>query len=119
LCKTLELLNDAELGLYYANYHNRTPNVNCTMRTSLAVRTLPTGSYSTVYPEDIRLFGVSLSGVVGGMAVFRELSYRPNQPLNYNASDVVAVIAGSGNTWQLGLTLTVSALRAPDGFTHR
>lgn len=96
LRKTLESLNDAELGLYYATYHNRTPSVNGTVRTSLAAGTLPTGTYSTVYPEDIRLFGISLSGVVGGTALFSELSYRPNQPLNYNASDVVAAIAGAG-----------------------
>ncbi|CAG8871203.1 hypothetical protein PS861_03922 [Pseudomonas fluorescens] len=96
LRKTLDSLNDAELGFYYANYHSRTPLVNGTVRTSLAAGTLPTGTYNTVYSEDIRLFGISLSGVVGSTAVFSELSYRPNQPLSFNASDVVAAIAGSG-----------------------
>lgn len=96
LRKTLESLNDAELGFYYANYHSRTPSVNGTVRTSLAAGTLPTGTYNTLYPEDIRMFGTSLSGVVGSTAVFSELSYRPNQPLSFNASDVVAVIAGAG-----------------------
>jgi len=96
LRKTLESLNDAELGFYYANYHSRTPSISGTVRTSLAAGTLPSGTYFTDYPEDIRLFGLSLSGVLGSTAVFTELSYRPNQPLSYNGSDVVAVIAGSG-----------------------
>lgn len=92
LRKTLESLNDAELGLYYATYHSRTPLLNGTVRTS----TLPSGKYFSVYPEDIRLFGASLSGAVGSTAVFSELSYRPNQPLTFNSSDVVAAIAGAG-----------------------
>lgn len=93
LRKTISSWNDAELGLYYAKYHNRTPSVNGTVVTSAS---LPTGTYSTTYVEDIRLYGISLNGVVGTTAVFTELSYRPNQPLNYNGSDVVAVIAGAG-----------------------
>lgn len=96
LRKTLESLNDAELGIYYANYHSRTPLANGTVRTTLGPGTLPSGTYNTVYPENIRLFGISLNGVVGTTAVFSELSYRPNQPLSFNASDVVAAIAGSG-----------------------
>ncbi|TDF82511.1 DUF1302 domain-containing protein [Pseudomonas sp. H9] len=96
LRKTLESLNDAELGIYYANYHSRTPMVSGVVRSRLAPGTLPTGQYFTEYPEDIRLFGLSLSGVIGDTAVFSELSYRPNQPLAYNGSDVVAVIAGAG-----------------------
>ncbi|MCW2268912.1 MULTISPECIES: DUF1302 domain-containing protein [Pseudomonas] len=96
LRKTLEMLNDAELGIYYANYHSRTPSMDGRVRTGLSAGSLPTGTYNTVYPEDIRLFGISLSGVLGSTAVFTELSYRPNQPLSYNASDVVAVVAGAG-----------------------
>lgn len=98
----IEALNDADLGVYYANYHSRTPLINGVIaRTGpvSATRTnLNSGDYFTVYPEDIHLFGLSMSGVVGTTALFGELSYRPNMPLGYNPADVVALLSGQANT---------------------
>lgn len=103
----LENLGNAELGLYYMNYHSRTPLIS-----GVIARDAPdfspgaanpgvninTGSYNTVYAEDIRLFGLSLSGVIGKTATFGELVYRPNQPLGLNAADFVALLTGADNT---------------------
>ena len=96
LRKTLSSLNDAELGLYYATYHSRTSTLDGSVRNSLTMGSLPTATYYTVYPESIRMFGTSLSGIIGTTAVFSELSYRPNQPLTFNGSDFIAVLAGAG-----------------------
>ena len=52
--------------------------------------------YFTEFPEAIRMFALTTDTKwKGGMALV-ELSYRPNQPLQYNAADVVA--AGASNT---------------------
>jgi hypothetical protein len=95
--------NNTDLGLYYANYHSRTPVVNGFVTTGTTSATLLNhSSYLTAYPEDIRMLGVSLSSVVGTAAVFGELSYRPNQPLTFNGNDTIAVFATrAGNTPQL------------------
>ncbi|MNZ29994.1 hypothetical protein D3C78_472500 [compost metagenome] len=95
-------LDDADLGLYYANYHSRTPQINGVLArrgpASATQTNINSGDYFTVYPEDIRMFGTSLSGVVGTTAVFGELSYRPNQPLGLNPADLVALLSGQTNT---------------------
>ncbi|GAA4651197.1 DUF1302 domain-containing protein [Kistimonas scapharcae] len=38
-------------------------------------------SAGVIYPEDIRMFGVSFSTVIGGTSVAGELTYRPNMPI--------------------------------------
>ena len=46
--------------------------------------------YFTEFPEDIRMVGISVEKKFRGGAVFGELTYRPNQPLQYNAADLIA-----------------------------
>lgn len=104
LHKVIESLNDADLGLYYANYASRFASFNGTAVSKPisgpggSLANISTASYNSVYPEDIRLFGVSLSGVVGSTAVFGELSYRPNQPLGFNGNDTIQFLLRSPNT---------------------
>ncbi|AHL74384.1 hypothetical protein CH92_04495 [Stutzerimonas stutzeri] len=106
----IESLDYADLGLYYLNYHSRTP-----LLSGVIARQAPnaggnpganlnTGDYSTIYPENIRLFGASISGVVGGTAVFGEMSYRPNMPLGYNSADLINLLAGQRNSWIMPMT---------------
>lgn len=103
-----ESLNDADLGLYYANYHSRTPVINGTAFTNpVGAGRLNSSRYFTAYPEDIRLFGASLSSVVGSTAVFGELSYRPNQPVSFNGNDFIVTLTGlpgSPSTPEQGVT---------------
>ncbi|MDH4610464.1 DUF1302 domain-containing protein [Pseudomonas sp. BN102] len=88
-----EELNSTDLGLYFANYHNRTPVVNGLVSTGTTAATLLNQArYFTVYPEDVRMFGASLSSVLGTTAVFGELSYRPNQPIAFNGNDTIATL---------------------------
>lgn len=103
----LENLGDAELGVYYMNYHSRSPLINGAIATDAPNFSagaanpgvnINTGSYNTVYPEDIRLYGLSLSGVIGNVAAFGEIAYRPNQPMGLNPADFVALLTGATDT---------------------
>ncbi|MDH1265660.1 DUF1302 domain-containing protein [Pseudomonas sp. GD03944] len=123
----IESLNDADLGLYYLNYHSRTP-----LLSGVIARQAPnsggnpganlnTGDYFTVYPENIRLFGASISGVVGSTAVFGELTYRPNMPLGYNSADLINLLAGQANSAIMPMTpAELAAARGSrvDGYTR-
>ncbi|HHH9110639.1 TPA: DUF1302 domain-containing protein [Pseudomonas aeruginosa] len=103
-----EELNSTEFGLYYMNYHSKTPFMSiqsgqmgsCSVSGSggryaglcglgvpgldqfvdgLAM--LDSSYYNLVYPEDIRVFGFTVSGNVEDTNVGFEITYRPNMPI--------------------------------------
>jgi hypothetical protein len=101
--------DDTEYGLYFMNYHSRTPTVGTiTANTNLATiggiaaaapagfgsalaqsTMLGRGQYYLEYPEDIRLFGASFSTTLPtGTAWTGEISYRPNAPVQLNSTDL-------------------------------
>jgi hypothetical protein len=71
---------DTEYGLYAANFHSRSPVVY-----TYAVGFNPVsghvGDYRLVFPEDIKVYGASLTTSVGPANVGAEISYRHNMPL--------------------------------------
>lgn len=90
---------------YAMNYHNRTPYVSTTNAnipgSGLGYGTLagnvnrlsdPNGiKYSIGYAEDVRLFGASFDTKIDpATRIFGEMAYRPNQPINLNAADMIA-----------------------------
>ncbi len=89
LKQTLPSLNNAELGIYYANYHSRNANFDGTAVTASGPEHFNTASYFSIYPENIKMFGLSLTGKVGTATVFSELTHKPNQPLQLNGTDIV------------------------------
>lgn len=101
---TVPELNFSEFGFYFMNYHSRTPQLSGVIAREAPLApgnpgiNLNTGDYYVDYPEDIRLYGLSFSTLVGGFATFAELSYRPNMPIGYNAADMVALLTGSPTT---------------------
>lgn len=131
--------DEAEYGLYALNYHSRTPNlsyINADAASIAAIATtarglptafqtpfvslglLGTGSYFLEYPEDIRLYGASFSTTLPtGTAWQGEISYRPNMPLQINATDNTGRLA-SGIGGSLG-TGNIGAALAQAGFEHR
>ncbi|MBT8764925.1 DUF1302 domain-containing protein [Metapseudomonas boanensis] len=124
----IESLNNADLGLYYLNYHSRTPFLSGVIARQAPNAggnpgaNLNTGDYLTAYPENIRLYGASISGVAGSTAVFGELSYRPNMPLGYNPADLINLLAGQSNTWIMPMTpAELAAARGSrvDGYTRK
>lgn len=112
-------LNNSEFGFYFINYHSRTPIAGGT--TGSLATTPPMGTpfvpgtpipralvpgvsdatYYNEYPEDIRLWGLSFSTLGPfGVALQGEYSYRPNQPLQIAATDLLAelLLNGCANT---------------------
>ena len=118
-------LNNTEFGLYFMNYHSRIPflsGVKGTVTSAITggpltatlcsaglvaaigtaacdqARTDLKGSYFAEYPEDIRLYGVSFNtqGPLG-IALQGEYSFRPNQPLQYAATELLLAALGAPN----------------------
>lgn len=93
---------DTEFGLYFMNYHSRTP-VFSASAPGQAVYTAAAGfgqlaplvvagnsQYFLEYPEDIRLYGMSFSTTLPtGTSWAGELSYRPNAPVLFNTTDIL------------------------------
>jgi hypothetical protein len=66
------------------------------------------GTYFVEYPEDIKLFGVSINtSLPGGVALQGEYSYRKNQPIQLPSAELLGAALGIGN--QLTYTNPVSA----------
>ena len=123
LRKTFASLDDAELGLYFENYHSRTPfgsnrtgqfNISGLGLAAPAFAELPnpisgalnpansyakntysaTASYFADYPKDIHLVGVSWNFTgPAGVALQGEVSSRINQPIQLAASDLALLTA--------------------------
>lgn len=89
LKQTFPSLNNMELGLYYTNYHSRFSAFEGKAATGLGAKYFNTASYYAVYPEDVRMFGASLSGKIGTTTIFGELNHKPNQPVGFNGTDLV------------------------------
>lgn len=89
LTQVFPSLNDMELGLYYANYHSRFAAFEGTAVTGLGIQNFDTASFNSLYPENIQMYGTSLTGKVGTTTFFSEMNYKPNQPYGFNGTDVV------------------------------
>jgi hypothetical protein len=116
-----EKLAGSEFGLYYMNYHSRTPYLGgftsqnplvdpATIPPPLlagltaalgpppwafvpgdALRPLGGGNpqYFAEFPEDIELFGASFATNFAGFAISGEVSYRPDYPVQINATEIL------------------------------
>lgn len=97
-----EALN-TEFAGFAMNTHNALPFYRMTVE-SVNGTPLPPGlgggfarlanpnglKYSTVYPENIHLYGLSFDAKLGATAnAYGEVAYRPNQPLSMNANDIL------------------------------
>ncbi|MEG0340541.1 MAG: DUF1302 domain-containing protein [Acinetobacter sp.] len=89
LKRTLPSLNDAELGVYFANYHSRNPNFDAYAATAPGMLNFKTSTFYSIYPTDIKMYGLSLTGKIDKTNIFSELTYKPNLPMQFNGTDVV------------------------------
>lgn len=89
LKQILPSLNNAELGIYFANYHSRLTHFDGTNVTASGAKNFHTATIFSIYPEDIKMYGLSLAGKVGTTTFFSELSYKPDMPLHFNSPDLV------------------------------
>ncbi len=128
-------LDNTEFGFYFLNYHSRSPfisgvrgrGVGGTPATSiLTCGSAPpascplnavnngTATYNSVFPEDIRLYGISFNTPGPyGIAFQGEYSYRPNLPVQYASADVIMAALGLPNL----LTGYTQVPGAPTGTT--
>ena len=112
----------AEYGLYFMNYHSRTPTVGHQNASAAEIQALlgllgtpspggplpsgaafsglasaallSNGEYYLEYPEDIRLYGASFSTTLPtGTAWSGEISYRPNLPVALNSTYTTGLLA--------------------------
>lgn len=117
--------SDTEYGLYFMNYHSRTPTVGTITAGQSTINSIPgviatgnalspgngvnlatsmllgRGQYYLDYPEDIRLYGASFSTTLPtGTAWSGEISYRPNAPVQINTTDLTLALVNplSGGT---------------------
>ncbi len=121
-----EQLNGTEFGLYYMNYHSRTPylggftSANPAIDPALlppplvAALTASLGpppwpfipgdplaalgggnpQYYAEFPEDIELYGASFATNFAGFAISGEISYRPDYPVQINATEILQGAVG-------------------------
>jgi len=92
-----------DFGLYYAQYHARSPifsmvRAPSTVRGSLYSLPSNAARYFEDYSaEDIRVYGASAATEIGGWSVASEISHATDVPVQINTSDLVAgVSSGTG-----------------------
>ncbi len=98
-----------EYGLYFLNYHSRTPLVSAirgsatnALATSQAAPTCAQivqancrATFYSEYPGNIQLYGLSFNTTAGGgVAVQGEYSYRPQQPIQVGGTEVLLASLG-------------------------
>ncbi len=118
-----EQLNSSEFGLFYINHHSRSPLFSGNTSSNVAnggppgvpfIPGNPLGgnpSYTVEFPEDIEVFGATFATNFVGVAVSGEVSYRPEQPVQLNANDLLAAAVGEAPY----SPLTPRVLAAPPG----
>ncbi|WP_088284992.1 DUF1302 family protein [Ideonella sp. A 288] len=108
----------AELGVYVVQFHSRVPYL-------AAIKSLRTGApfvprdpgglnpqYFVSYPERIRVLGVTLERKLPAGTVLAELTYRPNQPYQYNTIDLLNAFASAAGPTPLRAAVTALAAGA-------
>jgi hypothetical protein len=106
-----EALGDTEFGFYYMNLHSRLPYING-VTNNYDTAGLITGTagaqvnadaeydsryplYQIVYPEDIKIMGISFArSTEDGASISGEVSYRPDAPVQWNAFE--QIVGGLG-----------------------
>lgn len=117
------------VGLYYADYTNRTPSSNVERIASGVV--VPPGApgnpgatpvlaadYAMAYAPHIRMWGLNYKAkLADGTGIYGEYSYRPNQAVSLNPPDVLAgELAGTGPLHNLASGGAGSVFTAYDRF---
>lgn len=77
------------LGAYYANYHSRFSAFEGYTAKAAGVQNFNTAHYYAMFPEDVRMFGLSFNLKPATTTIYGELSHKTNQPLGFNGTDLV------------------------------
>jgi hypothetical protein len=116
----VEQWNGTEFGLYYINYHSRTPILSGINTVDAFGQPFIFGASPTYFfefPEDIEVYAASFATNVGEWAISGEVSHRPELPLQINTVELVQSLAlGSWAEWSRMLDRTLDA--GPGGTVH-
>ncbi|TWB21235.1 uncharacterized protein DUF1302 [Nitrospirillum amazonense] len=87
-------LDDTDFGIFFLKYNNRVPDLSVKVGSFGDFASNPEtfsnhSGYFADYVNDIKMYGVSFSTSVEGVAIQGEYSYRQGQPLQYDAVDVL------------------------------
>ena len=101
-----EKLAGSEFGVYYMNYHSRTPFLGGYTSSNPVLGGPPNApfipgdplggnpQYFAEFPEDIELYGVSFATNLAGFAISGEVSYRPDYPVQINTTEILTAALG-------------------------
>ena len=107
-----EELGDTEFGLYHMNIHSRLPLIS---GEASGGANGATPKYQIVYPEDIKLTGLSFSrGTESGWSIGGEISMKQDVPFQWNAFELI--LGGLRNPGSLLLQQIIAPIVA-DGIT--
>ena len=98
-----------KFGAYFARFHSRFGYAGFTkadrpVGSPPYIPTNPDGlnpTYFLEWPEGIRMMALTFETRFKGGTTFGELSYRPNQPLQFNAADLLNAVVTNGGPTQL------------------
>jgi hypothetical protein len=79
--------DSTEVGLYYMNYHDRTPITEISVNPSTFA-----SSYAIRYFDNIKLTGASFNTTLGSVAVAGEISYKQGAPVLVDAVSAIGVL---------------------------
>ena len=98
--KVLDL--GTEFGVYLSEYHSRLPVASAVKAGRAAPAPFLPGDpdglnplYFTEYPERIRMLGLTFSSKHEDLALAGELTYRPSQPVVFNATELLRAFVSS------------------------
>ena len=115
-----EELNSTEFGIYYINYHSRTPILSGVNTIDNFGQPFIFGAepfYKFEFPEDIEVYAISAATNIGDWAVSGEVSYRPEFPLQINTVELTQALAlGAFAEWSRMLPRVLEA--GPGGTVH-
>ncbi|MBU4035983.1 MAG: DUF1302 domain-containing protein [Proteobacteria bacterium] len=74
-----ERLAQTEFGFYYINYHEKSPLIHLVVPPLVPPTAM---NYYFSYPEDVKLYGMSVSTFINGVSLSGEFTYRNNFPLS-------------------------------------
>lgn len=84
---------DTEFGLYYINVHNHAPIISAydwnTPAPSNNIVSTNGPMYFAEWPEDNQIWGASFSTMLGNWSWAGEVSYRPNQAVQINTTEIL------------------------------
>lgn len=106
-----------ETSVYYLNYHAKTPYLSatgvCAFNLPPCLLALPTGYYAH-FPENIDLYGASVSFPVGPVAFGAEVAYQPDFPLMLDDAITEAINQATAS----GTTSRVNGVAYADRYSY-